>query len=601
MNPINTVKRSLIKRFFPFRAWIHELKDPAVFRADLIAGLSVALVLVPQSMAYAQLAGLPPYYGLYASFLPVMIASLMGSSRQVHTGPVAVVSLLTASALAPYAMGDPAQYAAYAVMLALMVGIFQLSLGLLQLGFFVDFLSHPVVVGFTTGAAIIIATSQLGKMFGVVVERSEHHYETVWRVLEQAWQHTHMPTLAFGIAALLLIILLKKYAPKIPGVLAAVAITTLASWLLRFEENGGKVVGAIPQGLPAFSFPDIDPDVAIQVITSAIAIGLIGFTEAISVAKAIAAQTRQRLDANQGLVGQGLANIAASLSQGYAVSGSFSRSAINLSAGAKTGFAAIASGVVVMITLLFLTPLLYHLPQPTLAAVIILAVFNLIKFKPIKYAWKVQRHDAIVAIITFALTLILAPHLEKSILIGVVLSMGLYMYRTMRPRIAVLAMQSDGSLGDAETNILKICPKIAILRFDGSLFFANTGYFEEKVLERVASKPDLKFIIIDAEGINEIDATGEEMLHQLAVRLHSLGIEFLFCRTKKQVMDVFLRTGFASEQWLDHFCHTEQQAIQYAWERIEHCQEESCPLSREAVCPAHVSPHPDSPPAGGKG
>lgn len=585
MNPINVITRRLAKRFTPYREWIHELKNPEVLRADLIAGLSVALVLVPQSMAYAQLAGLPAYYGLYASFLPVMIASLMGSSRQVHTGPVAVVSLLTASALAPMAL-DPTHYAAYAVMLALMVGIFQLSLGLLQLGFFVDFLSHPVVVGFTNGAAIIIATSQLGKMFGVTAERSEHHYETVWNTLELAMQHTHMPTLAFGIGALLLMILMKKFTPKIPGVLAAVAITTVVSWLLKFEENGGMVVGAIPQGLPALTFPDFDFQVAAQLITSAIAIGLIGFTEAISVAKAIAAQTRQRLDANQGLVGQGLANITASLFQGYAVSGSFSRSAINLAAGARTGFAAIASGFVVMITLLFLTPLLYHLPQPTLAAVIILAVFNLIKFKPIKYAWRVQKHDAIVAMITFILTLILAPHLEHSILVGVVLSMGLYMYRTMRPRIAVLAMQSDGSLGDAEANILKTCPKISILRFDGSLFFANTGYFEEKVLERVASKDELKYIIIDAEGINEIDATGEEMLHQLAVRLHSLGIEFLFCRTKKQVMDVFLRTGFASEQWIDHFCHTEQQAIKFAWDRIEDCNEESCPLSTDGTCPA---------------
>ena len=509
----------------------------------------------------------------------------MGSSRQVHTGPVAVVSLLTASALAPMAL-DPTHYAAYAVMLALMVGVFQLSLGLLQLGFFVDFLSHPVVVGFTNGAAIIIATSQLGKMFGVTAERSEHHYETVWNTLELALHHTHMPTLAFGLGALLLMILMKKFMPKIPGVLAAVAITTVASWLLKFEESGGKVVGAIPQGLPALSFPDFDFQVATQLITSAIAIGLIGFTEAISVAKAIAAQTRQRLDANQGLVGQGLANITASLFQGYAVSGSFSRSAINLAAGARTGFAAIASGIVVMITLLFLTPLLYHLPQPTLAAVIILAVFNLIKFKPIKYAWRVQKHDAIVAMITFILTLILAPHLEHSILVGVVLSMGLYMYRTMRPRIAVLAMQSDGSLGDAEANILKTCPKISILRFDGSLFFANTGYFEEKVLERVASKDELKYIIIDAEGINEIDATGEEMLHQLAVRLHSLGIEFLFCRTKKQVMDVFLRTGFASDQWMDHFCHTEEQAIKFAWDRIEDCNEERCPLSIDDTCPA---------------
>ena len=199
MNPLDTILRRLIKRFLPFREWIHELKDPSILRADLIAGPSVALVLIPQSMAYAQLAGLPPYYGLYASFLPVMIASLMGSSRQVHTGPVAVVSLLTASALAPFASGDPAQYAAYAIMLALMVGIFQLSLGLLQLGIFVDFLSHPVVVGFTNGAAIIIATSQLGKIFGVTAERSAHHYETVWNVIEQAMQHTHIPKLDFGI------------------------------------------------------------------------------------------------------------------------------------------------------------------------------------------------------------------------------------------------------------------------------------------------------------------------------------------------------------------------------------------------------------------
>ena len=588
MNLVNIVTRRLVKRFFPFRDWIRELKDPKILRADAIAGLSVALVLVPQSMAYAQLAELPAYYGLYASFLPVMIASLFGSSRQVHTGPVAVVSLLTASALAPYASADPAQYAAYAIMLALMVGIFQLSLGLLQLGFFVDFLSHPVVVGFTNGAAIIIATSQLGKLFGVTAERAEHHYETVWHILQEAYYHFHTPTILFGVGALALMILLKKYAPRIPAVLAAVAITTLASWLIKFEELGGKVVGAIPQGLPAFSFPQIDFDIAIQMAASAVAIGLIGFTEAISVAKAIAAQTRQRLDANQGLVGQGLANITASMFQGYAVSGSFSRSAINLSSGAKTGFAAVFSGFIVMLTLLFLTPLLYHLPQPTLAAVIILAVFNLIKFKPIKYAWRVQKHDAIVAVVTFVLTLLWAPHLENSILFGVVLSMGLYMYRTMRPRIAVLAMQSDGSLGDAQANILQTCAKISMLRFDGPLFFANTGYFEEKVLERVASKPDLKFIIIDAEGINEIDATGEEMLHTLAIRLNDLGIEFLFCRTKKQVMDIFLRTGFASEAWMDHFLHTEEQAIKYAWERISDCKEDKCPLSTEDNCPAQI-------------
>jgi len=580
LNLVNAMLNGLFRRFTPFREWIFELKDPSILRADLIAGVSVALVLVPQSMAYAQLAGLPAYYGLYASFLPVMVASLFGSSRQVHTGPVAVVSLLTASALAPFASADPTQYAAYAVMLALMVGVFQLSLGLLRMGFFVDFLSHPVVVGFTNGAAIIIATSQLSKMFGVSVESAEHHYETVWRVLEAAYYHTHTLTVFYGLGAIAIMVLLKRFAPKIPGVLAAVAITTYLSWQFGFEANGGKVVGTVPQGLPSFSLPNFDMSIALQLLTSAIAIGLIGFTEAISVAKAIAAQTRQRLDANQGLVGQGLANITSSLFSGYAVSGSFSRSAINLSQGARTGFAAIFSGLIVMLTLLFLTPLLYHLPQPTLAAIIILAVFNLIKFKPIKYAWLVQKHDAVVAMITFLLTLLWAPHLEKSILVGVILAMGLYMYRTMRPRIAILSMRADGNFGDAEVNDLETCPNISMIRFDGPLFFANTGYFEEKVLERVAIKPGLKFIIIDAEGINEIDATGEEMLHQLAVRLNGLGIDLLFCRTKKQVMDVFRRTGFAGNEWLDHFHRNEQEAINFAWDRLENHNKDCCPLNK---------------------
>lgn len=588
MSVFRRIARDVSHRFTPFLGWIGELRNPAVLRADLIAGLTVALVLVPQSMAYAQLAGLPAYYGLYASFLPVMIASIFGSSRQVHTGPVAVVSLLTAAALAPLATGDPQQYAAYAVMLAFMVGIFQLSLGLLRLGFFVDFLSHPVVVGFTNGAAIIIATSQLDKIFGVEKISSEHHYETVWSIIASALNHTHLPTLAMGIFAIVFMVALKKFAPRVPGVLAVVFITTIAAWLMQYETSlGGRVVGDIPKGLPGFRMPEFDFRVMMGFAINAVAIGLIGFTEAISVAKAIAATTRQRLDANQGLVGQGLSNITASFFQGYAVSGSFSRSAVNLSAGAQTGFAAVVSGIFVAITLLFLTPLLYHLPQATLAAVIILAVFNLIKFKPIKYAWRVQKHDAIVAVITFVLTLLLAPHLEKAILVGVIISMGLYMYRTMRPRIAVLALHKDGTLRDAEANILKICPKISILRFDGPLFFANTTYFEEKVLERVASKPGLRFIIIDAEGINEIDATGEEMLHQLAVRLHGQGINFLFCRTKKQVMDVFIKTGFASPEWRDHFFRSEDAAIRFAWERIEDCTEDACPLTQDPHCPSH--------------
>jgi SulP family sulfate permease len=415
------------KIFMPFTAWIGELRHTSTLRADIIAGITVALVLVPQSMAYAQLAGLPPYIGLYASFIPVMIAAFMGSSRQLATGPVAVVSLMTAASLAPLAGGNMELYLALAAVLAIMVGVFQMLLGLFRLGVLVDFLSHPVVVGFTNGAAIIIATSQLSKLFGVSVEKSEHHYETVWRVVLAAGQDTHMLTLLMGLFALAIMILMKKYTPKLPNVLTAVVVTILISWFFGFQAAGGKVVGEVPQGLPGVTLPDFDMPLVLKMATAAITIALIGFMEAIAIAKAMAAQTRQRLDTNQELFGQGLSNVTSGLFGAYPVSGSFSRSAVNISAGAKTGFSSVVTGGVVAITLLFLTPLLYHLPQATLAAVIIMAVANLVKIGPIKHAMKVQMHDGVVSIITFALTLILAPHLEKAIMVGVILSLGLFL------------------------------------------------------------------------------------------------------------------------------------------------------------------------------
>ncbi|MGI9321266.1 MAG: SulP family inorganic anion transporter, partial [Thiogranum sp.] len=428
------------KIFMPFTAWIGEVRHTSTLRADLIAGITVALVLVPQSMAYAQLAGLPPYIGLYASFIPVMIAAFMGSSRQLATGPVAVVSLMTAASLEPLAGGNMELYLALAAMLAIMVGVFQMMLGVFRLGVLVDFLSHPVVVGFTNGAAIIIATSQLSKIFGVSVEKSEHHYETIWRVVVAAGQDTHMLTLLMGIFALAIMILMKKYTPKLPSVLTAVVVTTVISWFFDFQAAGGKVVGEIPQGLPGVTLPDFDMQLVLKMATAAVTIALIGFMEAIAIAKAMAAQTRQRLDTNQELFGQGLSNMTSGLFGAYPVSGSFSRSAVNIAAGAKTGFSSVVTGGVVAITLLFLTPLLYHLPQATLAAVIMMAVANLVKIGPIKHAMKVQMHDGVVSIITFALTLVLAPHLEKAIMVGVILSLGLFLYRTMRPRFAELSL-----------------------------------------------------------------------------------------------------------------------------------------------------------------
>ncbi len=340
---------------------IHELRDIETLKVDILAGLTVALVLVPQSMAYAQLAGLPAYYGLYASFLPPMVAAIFGCSRQLATGPVAVVSLMTAAALEPIATANPEGFLVYATLLAILVGLFQVSLGLLRLGVLVDFLSHPVIVGFTNAGAIIIATSQLNKLFGVDVEKAERHYETVYRTIQAAAEHMHWPTLMMSVFSIALMVGLKRWRPALPGVLIAVVVTILISRYSGYAAAGGAVVGDIPRGLPSIAVPQISLEAIYQLATSAVVIALIGFMEAISIAKAIAARTRQRLDVNQELVGQGLSNIVSGLFNGYAVSGSFSRSAVNIDAGARTGFSSVVTGGIVGITLLFLTPLLFHL------------------------------------------------------------------------------------------------------------------------------------------------------------------------------------------------------------------------------------------------
>ena len=550
-------------------SWISELKNPDILRADVIAGLTVALVLVPQSMAYAQLAGLPPQYGLYASFLPVMIAALMGSSRQLGTGPVAIVSLLTAAALQPYAT-NPETYVTYAALLAFMVGIFQFMLGSFKLGFIINFLSHPVVVGFTNAAAIIIGASQLDKIFGVVKPEAAQTYEQVWGVLVNAYGGTHLMTLSMAILAFIIIIAVKKYTPKLPAVLLSVTITTVISWLTGFHENfGGAIVGSIPEGLPSIVMPNFDLSIMSSMVVTAVTIGLIGFMEAISIAKAMAAQTKQRLDADQELMGQGIANVVSCFCQGYAVSGSFSRSAVNISAGAKTGFSSVVTAIIVGITLLWLTPLLFHLPQATLAAVIIMAVVNLIKFHPIKHAWKVEKHDAIVSVVAFVLTLLFAPHLENGIVIGVILSLGLFLYRTMEPRFTELSAH-DGStmFVNALDNDLNRCEVVSIVKYSGSLYFANAGYFEDRILRLIADKQEhLKYIIVDMAGINQIDASGEEALTGLLDRCSANGVEILFARMEG-IESTLIRSGFVDRFGKNRFYERRTDALRYAWKEL---------------------------------
>jgi len=547
-------------RFVPFLDWIGDLKNPEILKADIIAGVTVALVLIPQSMAYAQLAGLPPQVGLYAAFLVPIVAALFGSSRQLQNGPVAIISLMTAAALIPLGL-QPEQYIVYAAMIAILAGAMQVLLGLLRLGLMVDFLSHPVVIGFTNAAALVISSLQLGKLLGINVESGSHLYNTLWNLLKAIPDQTHLPTLAMGAFSLLLLVLFKKFTPRLPGILLTVVIAILLSWFIGFEIMGGEIVAEVNSGLPSFKVPTINPDHFSSLLLPAFMIALLSFVEAFSIAKAVASKTRQHLSADQEMVGKGLANLVAGVTQGYAVSGSFSRTAVAFDAGAKTGFAAIVSGIIVGITLLFLTPLLYYLPVATLAAVIIIAVIGLFHFQPFKHAWKVNPHDGFVALAVFISTLYFAPHLEWGIFIGIGLSLVFYLYRTMTPHFAEVSLTEEGIYKDARLNALKTSKTVAFYRYDGDLYFANAGYLERKLLNAVADKPELKVLVLDLEAVDQIDVTGEEMLSHMSEGLAEAGIEFCISRVKFKVEDALKRSGLYDEIGADHFFDKRTRAI----------------------------------------
>jgi len=579
-------ENKLLPRLFPFLNWIGELKDTKILRADLLAGITLSLVLIPQSMANAQLANLPPYYVFYASFVPIMVGALFGSSRQLSTGPVALVALMTAAVLEPLSKSGQ-DYITLAIMLALLVGLFQFGLGLLRLGTLVNFLAHPVVLGFTNAAAIIISTSQIDKLFGVTVARGGAHYERMWRMWETISVGFHTPTLIMGVSAIVLLVIFRWISPQIPNVLIVALSATAISWLIGFEKiYGGLVVGNIPEGIPSFALPIIDWGILPSMLSATITISLIGYMETISIAKAIATQTRQRIDANQELLAQGLSNIAGSFFRSFPVSGSFVRSAVTLRAGGQTGFASVVAGLVVVMLLLFFTPMLYHMPLAILAAIVMVSVTSLLHVAPIKRAWQVHRHDGIVAVVTFVLTLLSAPHLDVGITIGVGLSLVLYLYRTMKPRVAVLSRHPDGALRDAQVNALDTCDIMAMARFDGSLYFGSSGAFEDMMLTCVAQNPHLRYVIVDAEGINQLDATGEEMLVGVVQRLKEAQVAVLFARTKKQIIDALTRTGSLEQIGKEQFFATPDLAIQSVWAKLDgefpchHLCPGECPLHR---------------------
>lgn len=688
---------SVIYTLFPFLRWFPMTRGS--IRSDMMAGVTVALILVPQSMAYAQLAGLPVVYGLYASFVPVIVASLWGSSSQLHTGPVAMLSLMSAAAIIPFASPGSANFIELSIMLAMMVGILRLALGIFKLGSIVNLLSSPVIVGFTNAAALIIGLSQLSKVIGVPFPRTDSYLADLWRVLEQIPQ-LHWPTLLFAAGAWVLIVILKKKIPSFPGILVAVLVTTvLSAWVgyenkvtvsssqirdaetvqmigifaknatdisaftneiadlkrqaselekqrdierireaaglhaqaevlgrqlqmlksentnLRVDLNkqilvavpdqnavlyvaekdipdgqevdskdwrfsdvnddsivlsaGGAVVSNIPEGLPSFEVPTIQPNLILALLPAALVMALIGFMEATSISKAIASDTGERVDTSKELVGQGLANIAGSFFGSYTVSGSFSRSAVAAKTGAKTGLFAIISAAAVVLVLLFFTAYLYHLPQAVLAVIVMMAVFSLIRIKPLTQAWKADRVSATIGVITFFATLLMAPSIANGILLGVVLTVLHYLVRIMKPRSEIVCRKADGTLGGMKAHGLEsISENFVPVRFDGSLTFINVAYFEDIILEARSKYPHARAILVIGSGINEIDASGEEKVREIAERLCEEGVELIFSGLKHQVKSILEQCGIVESLGENAFYKNKEAALDALLERF---------------------------------
>jgi SulP family sulfate permease len=563
----SATRKPWFERLFPFLSWGREINRDSL-KADLTAGITVALVAIPQSLAYAQLAGVPAYFGLYAILIPSIIGPLFGSSRILSTGPVAMTSLLTAASVIPFAHWGTEQFYTAVILMAFLSGAVQIALGLARMGVLLNFLSNPVLMGFINAAAIIIGLSQLAPLVGLSLRNSQHFLMDIAHILVHM-DEMHFVSLIFGVVSLAIMLVLKRYAPKLPGVLIAVTLATVASYLVGFEAMGGRVVGEVPQGLPGFSLPEFDWQSSVSLLPMAVVIALVSFMEAMSSSKIIAIKTRTAWDENQELIGQGLAKIAASFNHTMPVSGSFSRSALNLASGAKTGLSSIFTAIAVLLTLLVLTPLLHQLPKPTLAAVIILAVISLINFKVFREAWTASRQDGIAAATTFLATLLFAPNIQYGILLGIILALALFLFRTMKPRIVLLGLDENGELQNAEKYSLpQFHPQVVAIRFDGQLYFANVNYFEESILFLISNDADIKYVMVDASGINGLDASGVAMLRELVSRLKGNGISLIFYNIKSQVLEVMQRSGLHDDIQQKNIFPSERIAVKDINERL---------------------------------
>ena len=554
-----------LKSFLPILDWFPNYNKKWL-KGDVSAGLTVGVMLIPQGMAYAFIAGLPPVYGLYASIVPIIIYAIFGTSRQLAVGPVAMVSLLTATALGSFEGLSGTDYIGYAILLAFLVGAIQFLLGVFRLGFVVNFLSHPVISGFTSAVALIIGIGQLKNLLGIEIERTHYVHEILIDSFQKI-NDINWISFAIGVIGIIIIIGAKKINKSLPGQIIAVIFGILIVSLLGLGAGDFSVniIRDIPGSLPNFQTPNFNLKTIEILFPLALTIALISFMESIAVAKAIQRKHRYyKVIPNQELIALGLANLFGSFFQSYPSTGGFGRTAVNDQAGAKTALASIISAVLIVITLLFLTPLFYNLPKAILASVIMVAVFGLIDYKEAIHLLKSNRTDFSTLIATFLATLILG--VEMGIGVGVVLSLAMVLFKTTNPHTAELAKVPNSHFYRNVNRFenLEVKDDVLIYRFDAQLFFANINFFKDKLYDFERDKGDnLKLLIIDGESINNIDSTAIHALEEIVLDFNSRNIDVYFTGIKGPVRDKMLTSGFIKKASQENFFMSIQDGIDY--------------------------------------
>lgn len=549
-----------IKDYAPFLHWIRGYRHHH-FKADLSAGLTVAVIAVPQSMAYALIAGLPVQYGLYASIFPTIIGCLWGSSAHLITGPTTAISLVVFSTLSKLAPAGIPQYLELTFFLALMVGLLQMIMGIARFGALLNYVSHSVILGFTAGAAVLIGFKQIPALLGIEIEKGGIFFGTLLRILSNL-NDLHPVTLMLGGLTIATILVLKKFRPSWPGTLIAMIIVGLVVTVFHLDARGVVVVGAIPRSLPPFHLPSLSLGFKIsELAPGALAIAILGLVEAVSIAKSISAQTRQQLNINREIIGQGLANITASLFSGYAGSGSFTRSAVNYQSGAKTPMSGVVSGIVVAVTLLLIAPLASKLPLSALSGVLIIVAYEMVRKEDIMRAVRATRSDAAVLITTFLSTLLL--NIEFAIYVGVLLSIGMHLAQTSHPRIysTVPDLNAGKMIGSVYG---QKCPQMDIVRIEGSLFFGSSAYIYQDLLARLRHHPHTANLLFRMHQVNVLDASGVQILEMLHEEVKRRGGSLYFAGINSRVFEVMKNSGFIKELGETHLRGTTGSAIRQA-------------------------------------